>query len=234
MLRNLPLPRRRFTGTYSSIVCYRVGRRRLWLAALADPDSVDLGRSLTTAAAATRTDTPRLVLAVASSVGSWRPVGQVSLGAQLSAEEDAALAFDPVRNLPPDLRVAGPLAWLRDQTYRGRAGRAGDRSVRRLDRDNRLIRGTAFQHRVRSRVLIRRTQVRLGEDGLRLRLRVVAAHRRLLRQEVVCTGLDSVLIDLLVSHGSPVTPRPRPARDVRPASWDDRPGIRVRSGTLVR
>lgn len=28
-------------------------------------------------------------------------------------------AFDPARNLPPELRVAGPLAWLRDQTYRG-------------------------------------------------------------------------------------------------------------------
>ncbi|MEV5211870.1 phosphodiesterase [Micromonospora sp. NPDC053740] len=118
-LRNLPLPRRRFTGTYSTITCYRAGRRRLWLAVLADPDSVDLGRSLATAVAATRTDTPRLVLAVASAVGPWRLVGQVSLGAQLSAEEDAALAFDPVRNLPPELRVAGPLAWLRDQTYRG-------------------------------------------------------------------------------------------------------------------
>ncbi|MCX5120812.1 phosphodiesterase [Micromonospora sp. NBC_00362] len=119
VLRNLPLPRRRFTGTYSTITCYRAGRRRLWLAALADPDSADLGRSLATAAAVTRTDTPRLVLAVASAVGPWRLVGQVSLGAQLSAEEDAALAFDPVRNLPPELRVAGPLAWLRDQTYRG-------------------------------------------------------------------------------------------------------------------
>ncbi|MET8267832.1 phosphodiesterase [Micromonospora arida] len=119
VLRNLPLPRRRFTGTYSTITYYRAGRRRLWLAALADPDSADLGRSLATAAAATRTDTPRVVLAVASAVGPWRLVGQVSLDAQLSAEEDAALAFDPVRNLPPGLRVAGPLAWLRDQTYRG-------------------------------------------------------------------------------------------------------------------
>ncbi|MET8121740.1 phosphodiesterase [Micromonospora sp. NPDC005189] len=118
-LRNLPLPRRCFTGTYSTIMCYRVGPRRLWLAALADPDSVSLGRSLTTVAAATRTDTPRLVLAVASAVGPWRPVGQVSIGAQLSAEEDAALAFDPVRNLPPELRATGPLAWLREQTYRG-------------------------------------------------------------------------------------------------------------------
>ncbi|GGO08434.1 phosphodiesterase [Micromonospora parathelypteridis] len=119
VLRNLPLPRRRFTGTYSTIICYRAGPRRLWLAALVDPDSVDLGRSLATVAAATRTDTPRLVLAVASAVGPWRPVGEVSIGAQLGAAEDAALAFDPVRNLPPELRVAGPLAWLREQTYRG-------------------------------------------------------------------------------------------------------------------
>ncbi|SIN16225.1 phosphodiesterase [Micromonospora cremea] len=124
VLRNLPLPRRRFAGTYSTIMCYRAGRRRLWLAALADPDSVDLGRSLAAVAAATRADAPRLVLAVASAVGPWRPVGQVSIGAQLSAREDATLAFDPVRNLPSGLRAAGPLAWLREQTYRGsRRGR---------------------------------------------------------------------------------------------------------------
>ncbi|MEU4334755.1 phosphodiesterase [Micromonospora lupini] len=119
VLRNLPLPRRGFTGTYSTIMGYRAARRRLWLAALADPDAVDLGRSLATVAAAARTDAPRLVLAVASAVGPWRPVGQVTIGAQLAAREDAALAFDPVRNLPPDLRAAGPVAWLREQTYRG-------------------------------------------------------------------------------------------------------------------
>ncbi|MFF0176956.1 phosphodiesterase [Micromonospora profundi] len=119
VLRSLPLPRRRFAGTYSTIVGFRVGRRRLWLAALADPEAVDLGRSLAAAAAAARTDAPRLVLAVASAVGPWRPVGQFSIGARLSAREDAALAFDPVRNLPPGMRAAGPPAWLRDQTYRG-------------------------------------------------------------------------------------------------------------------
>lgn len=127
LVRNLPLPRRAFSGTYSTITCYRVGRRRLWLAVLADPESVDLGRSLTAVAAATRADAPRLVLAVASAVGPWRPVGQVSIGAQLSAREDAALAFDPVRNLPPELRATGPLAWLRDHTYRGsRRARGAD------------------------------------------------------------------------------------------------------------
>ncbi|MEH1101812.1 phosphodiesterase [Micromonospora sp. CPCC 205561] len=119
VLRNLPLPRRRFAGTYSTIMPLRAGRRRLFLAALADPDSPDLGRSLAEVATAARADAPRLVLAVASAVGPWRPFGEVGFGAQLSAREDAALAFDPIGNLPPGLRAVGPIAWLREQTYRG-------------------------------------------------------------------------------------------------------------------
>ncbi|MGK5742406.1 phosphodiesterase [Micromonospora sp. URMC 103] len=119
LLRAVPLPRRRFAGTYSTISPLRAPRRRLWLGALADPESPDLGRSLTEVGAATRAAEPRLVLAVASAVGPWRPVGQVSIGTQLSARQDAALAFDPIGNLPAGLRAAGPLAWLRDQTYRG-------------------------------------------------------------------------------------------------------------------
>ncbi|MDZ5445708.1 phosphodiesterase [Micromonospora sp. 4G57] len=120
VLRNLPLPRRRFTGTYSSIMSFRAGRRRLFLAALADPDSPDLGRSLAdVSAAAARVDAPRLVLAVASAVGPWRPFGQVCLVDQRGAREDAALAFDPIGNVPPGLRVVGPIARLRDRTYRG-------------------------------------------------------------------------------------------------------------------
>ncbi|TDC25843.1 phosphodiesterase [Micromonospora sp. 15K316] len=119
VLRAVPLPRRRFAGTYSTVVPLRVGGRRLWLAALADPDSADLGRSLDEAAAATRTDEPRLVLATASAVGPWRPFGQVSIGTQLSARQDAALAFDPIENLPAGLRTVGALAWLRAHSYRG-------------------------------------------------------------------------------------------------------------------
>ncbi|MEH0936079.1 phosphodiesterase [Micromonospora psammae] len=124
VLRNLPLPRRGFTGTYSTIMSYRAGARRLWLAALADPDSPDLGRGLAELTGATRADAPRLVLAVASAVGPWRPVGQLTLGDQLDARTDAALAFDPVGNLPPGLRAVGPLTWLREHSYRGsRRGR---------------------------------------------------------------------------------------------------------------
>lgn len=119
VLRHLPLPRRRFTGTYSSIMSFRAGRRRLFLAALADPDSADLGRSLAEVSAAATRDGPRLVLAVASAVGPWRPFGQVSLDGQRGAREDTALAFDPINNVPAGLRVVGPLARLRDRTYRG-------------------------------------------------------------------------------------------------------------------
>ncbi len=120
VLRHLPLPRRRFSGTYSSIMSYRSGRRRLWFAALADPESPDLGRDLSQLSAAVRADTRRLLLAVASALGPWQLFGQVTLGDQLGAREDAELAYDPVGNVPEDLRLAaGPLRWMRQYSYRG-------------------------------------------------------------------------------------------------------------------
>lgn len=119
VLRHLPLPRRRFTGTYTSIMSLRAGRRRLYLAVLADPESPELGRDLAGVAAAVAADRPRLVLAVASAAGPWRPFGEVRLDRQRGAREDAALAFDPIGNPPPGLRVGGPVGWLRDTTYRG-------------------------------------------------------------------------------------------------------------------
>ncbi|MGC4893037.1 phosphodiesterase [Micromonospora sp. DT31] len=134
VLRNLPLPRRRFSGTYTSIMSFRAGGRRLFLAVLADPESPDLGRGLAEAGAVVARDEPRLVLAVASAVGPWRPFGEVRLDAERDAAEDAALAFDPVGNVPAGLRLIGPLARLRDDSYRGsrRARGAGlSRSVRR-------------------------------------------------------------------------------------------------------
>ncbi|RBI99544.1 phosphodiesterase, partial [Micromonospora provocatoris] len=132
VLRNLPLPRRRFTGTYTSIMPFRGGGRRLFLAVLADPESPDLGRGLAEAGAAVADDEPRLVLAVASAVGRWRPFGEVRRRARRA--EDAALAFDPIGNVPPGLRLTGPLARLRDDSYRGsrRArGAALSRAARR-------------------------------------------------------------------------------------------------------
>ncbi|SCL12913.1 hypothetical protein GA0074694_0066 [Micromonospora inyonensis] len=132
VLRQLPLPRRRVVGGYSTIMPYRSGRGRLWLGVLPDRSAVDLGRGLDEVAAATRRDTPRLVLAVASAVGPWRPFGVVCVDEPLDCATDAALAFDPVGNLPAGLwAAAGPVARLRDRTYRGsrRARGASARSA---------------------------------------------------------------------------------------------------------
>ena len=83
-------------------------------------------------------------------------------------------------------------------------------------------------------VLVRLADVRLGEDGLRLRLRVVAAHRRLLGQEVVRAGLHPLLIALLVCHGTPVTPTVAPGTRCSPRILGRRAGgPPVRSGTLA-
>lgn len=101
LLRQLPLPRRRFPGPYSTIMPYRSARGRRWLAVFVPPG----GR--------------RLVLAVASAVGRWQPFGVVQVDVPLDAATDAALGFDPIANLPAGLSAAGPLAALRERTYRG-------------------------------------------------------------------------------------------------------------------
>ncbi|MGW5012026.1 phosphodiesterase, partial [Micromonospora chalcea] len=91
VLRNLPLPRRRFTGTYTSIMPFRAGGRRLFLAVLADPESPDLGRGLAEAGAAVAADEPRLVLAVASAAGRWRPFGEVRLDGEHVGDQGLAV-----------------------------------------------------------------------------------------------------------------------------------------------
>ncbi|MBO4210593.1 phosphodiesterase [Micromonospora echinofusca] len=132
LLRHLPLPRRSFTGTYTTIVSYRAGGRRLLLGALPDPESggLDVG-STAVAGPADAARPPGAVLAVAYPHGSWRPFGQVVVGAPLDCGTDAALAFDPVRNLPPGLRATGLVQRARALTYRGsqRARRTGPGTV---------------------------------------------------------------------------------------------------------
>jgi hypothetical protein len=102
LLRHLFLPRRRPGGFYSSLAAYRTPRhRRLFLGALMDPD----GRTAT--------------IAVATRFGRWRPVARLRLGRRLPRWRSARLAFNPVRNAPPDLRPVGLLQRLRDPVYLG-------------------------------------------------------------------------------------------------------------------
>ncbi|MEE3918312.1 hypothetical protein V2I01_05895 [Micromonospora sp. BRA006-A] len=175
------------------------GGRRLFLAVLADPESPDLGRGLAGAGAAVAADEPRLVLAVASAVGRWRPFGEVRLDDERGAAEDAALAFDPIGNVPPGLRLAGPLARLRDDSYRGSRRARGAGLSRAARRGDGLLGGAVLQHRVGGGVLVRLADVGLGEDRVGLRLGVVAA-RRLLRQQMR-SGLDPFLVTRVVARG---------------------------------
>ncbi|MCO8273058.1 hypothetical protein M1L60_20905 [Actinoplanes sp. TRM 88003] len=110
--RHLPAPRRTFDTFYGSILAYRTGtRRKVYLSAR--PES-PLGRTLT------GFDDGSLLLSADD-----RAFGRVSFGSALSADEDAALAFDPVRHTAPDLHPTGfvhssrALAYRLSQRWRG-------------------------------------------------------------------------------------------------------------------
>jgi hypothetical protein len=103
--RHLPTPRRTFDTFYGSIVAYRTGsNRKIYLGARPDEP---LGDALA------EVDGGSLVL-----FADDRPFGRVAFGAQLPTRTDAALAFDPVRNTPPDLHPTGAIHTTRALAYR--------------------------------------------------------------------------------------------------------------------
>jgi hypothetical protein len=106
--KRLPAPRRSFDTVYGSITPYRSATRKLYLEAVPDPDGRPLGRALESIPAGSS-----LLLRA-----SDRTVGRVSLGGELSAAEDEALAFDPVRNTTPDLHPTGTIHGTRAFAYR--------------------------------------------------------------------------------------------------------------------
>lgn len=111
--RRLPLPRRSFDTPYSSITAYRTAyREKAYLLAEPDPDGPALGRTLGTIAPGSR------LLLQLRRRGGLQTVGHVTLGRPLSAPEDAALAFDPVRNSLPGLHPSGWVHGARASAYR--------------------------------------------------------------------------------------------------------------------
>ena len=114
LMRHLPLPRRDFAGPYTSIVSYRAGRVRIYLAALPERR---LGNSLDTVVAIAGRGDAGWRLAAATATGHWRQFGRIVPGESLPAETDAALAFDPIGNHPSGLWPVGPIQQLRAVTY---------------------------------------------------------------------------------------------------------------------
>ncbi len=126
--RHVPMPRRGFDTVYGSILAYRTGTgRKLYLSARPDPDARPLGRTLESVVTAAHRDGARLILCADD-----EPFGVVRFGDLLPAEEDAALAFDPVRNTRPDLHPTGlvhasrALAYRLSQRWRGVQPAAAD------------------------------------------------------------------------------------------------------------
>jgi hypothetical protein len=112
--RRLPLPRRGFDSWYGSILAYRTGSgRKVYLSAEPDPDAPPWGRTLESVVARARHDGARLLLSADD-----RPFGTVTFGNPLSAEADAALAFDPIRNTGPDRHPTGTVHGIRAFAYR--------------------------------------------------------------------------------------------------------------------
>ncbi|GGQ54467.1 hypothetical protein [Couchioplanes azureus] len=130
LLRHVPVPRRRFDATYATILAHRAGTgRKLYLTVRPDPDGAPLGRTLADVVAAAAHDGACLMLGVTGGDAEGF-AGRVRFGAVLSAETDARLAFDPIRNAPPDLRPAGLVHGSRAVAYRlGQRWRRADPAV---------------------------------------------------------------------------------------------------------
>ena len=115
--RHLPALRRDFDTWYGSISAYRTGEhRKVYLGAGPDPGGAPLGGTLESVAAAARDDRARLLL-YARRDDVTGPFARIVFGAELPPATDAALAFDPIRNSPSDLRPTGLVHGLRGLAY---------------------------------------------------------------------------------------------------------------------
>ncbi len=110
--RHLPVLRRSFDTGYGSILAYRTARPsdgRLYLWAVPEGP---LGRTLDDVG-----PSGRLLLTVDDRHGT-RAFGRVTLGEPLPADQDAALAFDPIRHTAAGLHPSGLVHASRAFAYR--------------------------------------------------------------------------------------------------------------------
>jgi hypothetical protein len=120
LTRHLPALRRSFDTTYGSITAYRSGtHRKVYLFAHPDPDGPALGDTLREVG-----EGDRLLLGFCRD-GVAHPIGRITLDRALTADADAALAFDAVRNSRPDLHPSGLVHGIRAFAYRFSQRRRG-------------------------------------------------------------------------------------------------------------
>ena len=132
VLHHVPVLRDSFDTVYDSILPYRTASgRKFHLGVQADPDSGPLGRTLESVVTAAGAGGGHLLLML-SRGGEVEVVGRVRFDSVLTPDEDAGLAFDPVRNVPADLYPIGfvhgtrSLAYPLSQRWRGTRTAAPD------------------------------------------------------------------------------------------------------------
>jgi hypothetical protein len=114
LTRHLPTPRLSFDTSYGSILPYRTtSGHKVYLLAEPDPDSPPLGNSLESV-----TEAAAAGAAIRLCAMGGQPVGRVIFGALLPPEVDATLAFDPIRNAPPELHPTGAINGSRALAYK--------------------------------------------------------------------------------------------------------------------
>lgn len=125
--RMVPIPARRWgTARYGSIVPYRYGDRRMWLLAVPEDSAPSEPASLKQLERWVSDRSLRFIIHTGLSGDSWREAARLTLHTVLPGTEANRVAFDPMTNHPPGLRMSPRwLSRMRERAYQGsRAGRA--------------------------------------------------------------------------------------------------------------
>jgi hypothetical protein len=115
ILRHVPWPRRHFGNSYGTLLAYRAGSARVFLATR---PARDVGTTLDDVARAASSRGVSFIITAATRWGPWRPVAVLRFGTPLGADVDAALAFNPIAHHAPDLVPVGWVQRLRGTVYR--------------------------------------------------------------------------------------------------------------------
>jgi hypothetical protein len=125
--RMVPIPARRWgAARYGSIVPYRHGDRRMWLLAVPEDSEPSEPASLERLERWVGDRSLRFIVHTGLDGEGWRETARLTLHTVLPGTEVNRVAFDPMTNHPPGLRMSPRwLSRMREWAYQGsRAGRA--------------------------------------------------------------------------------------------------------------
>ncbi|MGH3685518.1 MAG: hypothetical protein ACRDRU_20855 [Pseudonocardiaceae bacterium] len=129
--RMVPLPVRRWgAARYGSIVPYRYGTRHMWLLAVPQNNEPSEPASLKRLEQWVGHRPLRFIIHMGLGGDGWREAARLTLHTVLPNTEANQVAFDPMTNHPPELRMSPRwLSRIRERAYQGsRVGRGASAS----------------------------------------------------------------------------------------------------------